>query len=152
MPLQMKDRSPIRNLLRQAPEPLRQAVKVGMTKAAQTIGQIRGRMERGGPPSQSVCVMGLHRSVLGLGRGARLFQTALGDIGIKATAWDVSAFLGDDSTLPAPVQDFSDVSTVVTHLNPIEHVHLLAVLKGPRPKRGFRVGYWAWETSQLPQE
>jgi glycosyltransferase involved in cell wall biosynthesis len=142
--------SPIRQLWRGAPPPLRHGVNQVLTYGLQCVGQVRGSLERGGQPSAPICVMGLHRAVLGIGRGARLFQTTLSSIGVPTTAWDVSEVLGDDLTLPPPPSDFSSATTVVTHLNPIEHLHALARYTGPRPKRGYRVGYWAWETSQVP--
>lgn len=116
------------------------------------LGRVRGQMERGGKSRAPVCVMGLHRAVLGLGRGARLFQGALDDMNVETTAWDVSPLIANDLTLPAPSSDLSTASCVVAHLNPIEHLHALALYRGERPKRGFRVGCWAWETSRVPDE
>jgi glycosyltransferase involved in cell wall biosynthesis len=142
--------SPLRELWRTAPQPLRALVNNGMTAGARRVGQIRGLMERGPASGAPVCVMGLHQSVLGLGRGARLFQSALVEAGIETTTWDVSELLGDDTTIAAQIDDLSQSVTVVAHLNPIEHLHALAISKVKRPKRGFRVGYWAWETTQVP--
>jgi glycosyltransferase involved in cell wall biosynthesis len=142
--------SPIRRLWHSAPKPLRHGINTALNYSAMRLGQARGGLERGGPAGAPICVMGLHRAVLGLGRGARLFQETLNAIGVPTTAWDVSRFLGKDLTLPPPSSDFSNVSTVVTHLNPIEHLHILGLHRGARPKRGFRVGYWAWETSRVP--
>jgi glycosyltransferase involved in cell wall biosynthesis len=141
-----------RRLWRSAPKPLRHAVNQVITKGAQVVGQARGGLERGPKSGAPICVMGLHRAVLGIGHGARLFQTALNSAGVATTAWDVSSLLTNDVSLPAPASDLGIASTVVTHLNPIEHLHALAVYAGPRPRRGFRVGYWAWETSSLPSD
>jgi glycosyltransferase involved in cell wall biosynthesis len=150
-PNQNAELSPLRKLWRRAPTPMRLQVNVAVTSLAQKLGQVRGQLERNGrKPQPPVCVMGLHRAVLGIGRGARLFQDALDEMGVATTAWDVSALLGNDLTLPAPASDPSISSVVVTHLNPVEHLHALALCKGPRPKPGFRIGYWAWETSRIP--
>jgi glycosyltransferase involved in cell wall biosynthesis len=116
------------------------------------LGRARGQLERGGKAEAPICVMGLHRAVLGLGRGARLFQGALVEMKVETTAWDVSALLANDLTLPAPMSNLSSANCVVAHLNPIEHLHALALYRGDRPKRGFRVGCWAWETSRVPSE
>jgi glycosyltransferase involved in cell wall biosynthesis len=94
--------------------------------------------------------MGLHRAVLGIGQGARLFQNALTEGGIDGRAWDISGLFGNDQSLPAPHENLDGVRTVVAHLNPLEHVQALALARGPRPRRGFRAGYWAWETSEVP--
>jgi glycosyltransferase involved in cell wall biosynthesis len=142
--------SPLRRAWRSAPLGLRQSVNAGITFGVHHLGRVRGSLERGGRPTSKVCVMGLHRAVLGIGRGARLFQAGLTDVGIANTAWDVTAMFSTDTTLPEPKSDFSDVGSIVAHLNPIEHLHALGVARGGRPKRGFRAGYWAWETSQLP--
>lgn len=144
--------SSIQKAWRQAPLGLRLGVNRCVTNMAQRFGQMRGQLERGGPPSTDVCVMGLHRAVLGLGRGARLFYTALDGMNLNASAWDVSELLGDDLTLPSPATEIAHAATVVSHLNPIEHLHALALSKGPRPKRGLRIGFWAWETSQMPDD
>lgn len=126
-----------------------------MTSLVQRLGQARGHIERtgrrGDPP---VCIMGLHRAVLGIGRGARLFHDALDQMGVATRAWDVSDLLGTDLTLPTPkgTEDLAASSLVIAHLNPIEHLHALALYQPQRPRRGFRVGYWAWETSRIPDE
>jgi glycosyltransferase involved in cell wall biosynthesis len=140
-----------RQLWRLAPKPLRHAVNQVITKGAQVVGQARGGLERGAKRGAPICVMGLHRAVLGIGHGARLFQAALDSAHVTTTAWDVSSLLTTDVSLPAPASDPAIANTVVAHLNPIEHLHALALYAGPRPKRGFRVGYWAWETSSLPR-
>jgi glycosyltransferase involved in cell wall biosynthesis len=144
--------SPLRSLWRQAPQPLRARVNQVVTAGARRVGQIRGFLECGGNGGQPVCVMGLHQSVLGLGRGARLFQGALNEAGYQTTSWDVSRLLGNDTTIAVQADDLSKSKTVISHLNPIEHLHVLAVASGNRPKRGFRVGYWAWETTQVPAD
>jgi glycosyltransferase involved in cell wall biosynthesis len=143
--------SPFRQLWKSVPRPLREGAHKAATTGMLAIGQARGQLERGGEPSTPICIMGLHRAVLGLGRGARLFQSALNELAIPNTSWDVSKLLGDDLTLPAPESDLLNVDCVVAHLNPLEHLYALAAYNGPRPKQGFRVGYWAWETSQVPK-
>lgn len=149
---QTASQSPLRRAWRATPHAFRQNVNVGMTHMAQRVGQVRGQLERGGAASRGVCVMGLHRAILGIGRGARLFQAALSDMGLPTSAWDVTSLFGHDLTLDAPASDFSDMTTVVSHLNPIEHLRALALHGDARPKRGFRAGYWAWETSRVPDD
>jgi glycosyltransferase involved in cell wall biosynthesis len=144
--------SRIQQIWRQLPQPVRSVANHAFNSMAQQVGQFRGSLERKGARATPVCVMGLHRAVLGIGRGARLFVAALDDMGVETSSWDVSELFGTDLTLPAPHDDFSHAKTVVSHLNPIEHLHALAFKKGPRPSSGFRVGYWAWETSRVPDE
>lgn len=144
--------SPIRRAWRSAPQPLRARVNRVVTKVAHNVGLIRGALERGGPAMGPVCTMGLFQSVLGLGAGARLFHRGLEQMGVGASTWDVSDLLANDQTITFDNIDNHNAKSVICHINPVEHIHALALSRSPRPRAGFRVGYWAWETSRMPSE
>jgi glycosyltransferase involved in cell wall biosynthesis len=141
----------LRALYRTAPAPVRTAVGAAATAIVHGFGRVRGAMARGGLGGAPVCVLGLHRSTIGLGRGARLFRAALEADGIATSAIDVSAHYAHDVTLPLDVGDVRAARAMVAHLNPVELVHAVATLAGPRPRKGLRVGYWAWETETPPE-
>jgi glycosyltransferase involved in cell wall biosynthesis len=141
----------LRRLWHQAPHPVRRFGITGVAFGLNALGRCRGYLERGaGAPDGDLTIMGYHRSILGLGRGARLFQQALAAGGVATSAWDVSQVLRTDLTLPDVAGPNPSSRAVIAHLNPTEHIAALALYRGQRPKPGRRIGYWAWETSKAP--
>lgn len=110
------------------------------------------------PAPGPVIVAGLLRSVSGLGRGARLHVSAIGELGLPVRRIDLSAQFGHGDfeeaigDPPAP----NAGGTVIVHLNPPE---LAAGLAGIGRQYGSEVlrnkrliGFWNWELAQLPAE
>lgn len=103
----------------------------------------------GGEP---VVVAGFHSSIMGLGRGARVFTEALARGGVDVRPLDVSALLSVSGTLPMPPPAETDTGrgVLVSHLNPPELL-LYLYRTGGRSLRGKRhIGYWAYELPVAP--
>lgn len=128
----------------------RKAVRNSINEMPFLLGQVRGFLGRGPERGGKVCIMGVLRSTQGLGEGARLFSKAL-DLGnIERSSWDVSNRYGVNQAIPFNLVDPTGSTTLIAHLNPLEYIHALGVAPSPRPKRGLRIGYWAWETTVIP--
>ena len=129
---------------------LRPFARKSLNYAPLWIGSLRGKVERGGKGGAPVCIMGLHRANLGLGRGARLFRKVLEQSSIDTLFWDVSKRYSADVFSGEEIGNPRLANTTIFHLNPIEMVHAIAMDRGERPRKGLRIGYWAWETSKPP--
>lgn len=124
-------------------------------QAIQTARQrrLRSRWRHGSPAGDRVAVVGFHSAVLGLGEGARLQADAFAMAGMHVERIDVSCLL-DASGLagrPSPPVPGRH-STVITHLNPPELLHYLALTGGQAIAGRRHIGYWAWELPDPPRE
>lgn len=115
-------------------------------------GLLLGRQPRAASPTLPLGVIGLHASVLGIGQGARLFMDACAATGIAADPIDVSRYFSLDQTLPPPLVGTRKPGATVVHLNPVEMRYLIGRLGRRLPLGGYRIGYWAWETTQIPTD
>jgi len=106
---------------------------------------------RGRPASAPVTVAGVHRAVIGIGAGVRLFTDALRSGGLEVHVLDVSEPLGVPARLAgAEAPPPPDEGVLMSHLNPPELLRYLH-RTGGRALRGKRhVGYWAWELPVAP--
>ncbi len=115
--------------------------------------RLRSRWRHGSPAGERVAVVGFHSAVLGLGEGARLQADAFEMAGMRVERVDVSGLLdgshrADPPSLPVPGRH----STVITHLNPPELLHYLALTGGQAIAGRRHIGYWAWELPDPPRE
>ncbi len=123
---------------------------------AATPAMVALNWRRGAMGGGSVTVAGLHSSSIGIGRGARLFASALQRAGVDVRVCDVgptiqvTSELGAPDTPPYPEPAARVGDVLVTHLNPPELI-LWLQRTGARGLRGRRhIGYWAWELPVLP--
>jgi glycosyltransferase involved in cell wall biosynthesis len=113
-------------------------------------GRVRKRM---GPRPGPVIVTGFHRSVIGIGEGARVLSAALRGAGMEVIDWDVTTLFGQEAVLDGAAETQPPLcgSAMIIHLNPHELIRLVG-MTGPRPFTDrFCIGYWAWELEQIPQ-
>jgi len=105
------------------------------------------------PRPGPVCVVGFHRSVLGIGEAARGYVEALRLAGGDVVAWDISALFGHEIRLDgaSSADPPFEAAAMVLVLNPHELVQLVA-LAGAAPFRDrFCVGAWFWELETVPR-
>lgn len=134
------------------PRPVRSGAHVALDAVLRAIAPIRrARLwRRGSAASGPVVVVGLHRAVLGIGQGARLFHRALKAVGQSVSAIDVTADFALPPVLPVSSAPVEPGGVLLTHLNPPELLHWLHRC-GMRALTGRRhIGYWAWETETAP--
>jgi hypothetical protein len=75
------------------------------------------------PKKGAVAVVGLFRSVIGLGEGARLAITALRKLRINASAVDITSVLQPQERLDTKLQPSSDIDAggiLIVYVNPPE--------------------------------
>jgi glycosyltransferase involved in cell wall biosynthesis len=100
-----------------------------------------------------VCVVGFHRSVLGIGEAARAFSASLRAAGAQVVDWDISALFGHEVRLDGDSQTTApaEASALVVFLNPRELVQLVAMVGGAPFRGRFCVGFWFWELEAAPR-
>jgi glycosyltransferase involved in cell wall biosynthesis len=131
------------------PQPLRKGlIRLATGKLAFALTMRRQ------PKKGAVAVVGLFRSVIGLGEGARLAITALRKLRINASAVDITSVLQPQERLDTKLQPSSDIDAggiLIVYVNPPEFpIALLAI--GRRALRRKRiVGYWHWELPEIPK-
>jgi glycosyltransferase involved in cell wall biosynthesis len=119
------------------------------------IGSLRCliRPAQGAPHAPPIYVVGFLASLTGAGEGARLTIRALQRLGCRVHEIDVGEHfaLQDFSTTGgAPYMEHGP-GTIIFHFNP-EALALSIYGAGRAALRGKRrVGYWAWETTQIPK-
>lgn len=139
------------------PEPIRREAHelAARTSAALVPLRVARYWRRGRRGEGAVTVLGLHRSAIGLGRGARLFAQALAEAGAEVRALDAGQLLllagGVEELAIAPAADERSGGVVISHLNPPELARLVET-SGARFLKGRRhVGFWAWELPVAPE-
>jgi glycosyltransferase involved in cell wall biosynthesis len=110
----------------------------------------RWHWQRDLAPRPPIAVAGLHRAVLGIGQGARLFHSAFRQIGLDAFALDLTGDFALDEVLDDPGPLPPEGGILFSHLNPPELLYWLR-RRGMRALKSRRhIGYWAWETQTPP--
>lgn len=141
---------------RYLPMPIRQVARKLHGAAILERGRKLGSRPRGETPEEPLGVLGLYRSVLGLGQGARLFLRACEAAGFAHHPIDVTSFFSLDQTLAPPVGTSEAMpartGALIAHLNPVELQYLIGRLGRQLPLQAYRIGYWAWETTQIPAD
>lgn len=121
-------------------------------KIIPTLGWLRGLRTRRAHvlASTRFAVVGLHRSISGLGEGARLFAGALADCNAQVSSVDVTELAGHPSQIGMVQKPLPEAATTIVHLNPPELLSILGIHgRGAFPK-GPLVGFWTWETERIP--
>lgn len=141
---------------RYLPMPVRQAARRAHHAYHLGRGRLLGSQPRFDAPELPLAVLGLFESVLGLGQGARLFLHACELADIASDPIDVSNYFSLDQTLRSPARPRAGSGppprTLVAHLNPVELQYLIGRLGRQLPLQAYRIGYWAWETTEIPAE
>ncbi len=137
------------------PQSVRAAAHRGAQAAltAATPAMVALAWRRGLPGGEPVTVVGLHGSSIGIGRGARLFTTALRQAGLRVRAQDVGATLQSfrDLDLDGAQEAVEEGRVLVSHLNPPELVLWLQRTAARGLKGRRHIGYWAWELPVMPE-
>jgi glycosyltransferase involved in cell wall biosynthesis len=103
----------------------------------------------------SVSIVGFHRSVLGLGEDARCLFECLLDAGVRSELIDVSPpslerhpGAGDYAAFEA---ELPTAPVVIFCMPAFEMMRVIAShVLAPPNRRQYRIGYWPWETDELP--
>jgi glycosyltransferase involved in cell wall biosynthesis len=144
-----------RRAWRALPFPL--AMRARMSRGLSRIVSAPGLRRVGPAPSAAICaagevsVAGLHGSELGIGMSARLQLKAFQDLGIAASALDLSGHFASalDSGNITPTHGKA-TGPIVFHLNAPEMLRALSKLRPEDLEGRYRIGYWAWELPRAP--
>lgn len=103
--------------------------------------------------SKKIAVAGLFSTASGIGESARKCADALEKWGCEPIRCDLSYVFGqaDLDPMETNAQDLTSADVVILHLNAPETKKALLELGLHRFKRTKVIGYWAWETSYLPE-
>ena len=139
----------LRFLLRIIPRPIRRWLVAWVLPKVVVAFAARRQAEKG-----AIVVVGLFRSVIGLGQGARLALSALCDLHIDASAVDVTSVFHPQERLGPEFQRSDDVEAggvLIVHLNPPEFPIALLAIGRQRLRHKRIVGYWLWELPEVPK-
>ena len=92
-------------------------------------------------------VSGFHAMHTGIGRGGRMFLGAFRKGGVPLVAHDIGA----DPKAEA-LGDLPPGGVWLTLCNPPEAVHFMHVAANPVFRGRYRIGLWAWELPELPDD
>jgi len=100
-------------------------------------------------------VIGLFRSVSGIGKGARLIYDGLDALGLDPQFVDVtSLFYGNfdqKCKLPEKRPTITESSVLIFQINPPEILSVFNALGEDFLRDKYRIGIWAWEQDKLPR-
>lgn len=98
-------------------------------------------------------VAGFFSTTSGFGRSAQLLVEALEHQGKKVERLDISHYFLPEFEAPTtqPILDLPAEIPLIVHCNALYLPYLYLRLKRPFLKNRFIIGYWAWETDQLPK-
>lgn len=135
------------------PAGFRKSAAIARQGLLQVIGEQRGRHSAMPVPEGPRAVLGVLSSTVGLGRGARLFSEAMRSFGAELGEVDCGDELAHTPVVPRGRQSrLADARRIVAHLNPKEHLRVLGTGAHAVPRSCMVAGYWAWETSRVPED
>ena len=101
-----------------------------------------------------ISIIGFHRSVMGLGEDARTLAESYLRLGMRPELVDISPLTlqrsGETDRFRALETRSPSADTLVFCLPPGEMERASNLVRSP-PARYRRIGYWPWETSELPR-
>ncbi len=134
-----------------------QRSKAGATPSHPAFLRILATLARKTVPGvslPSVTIVGLHKSILGIGEDARCLFECLTEAGIVAELLDVSPAGLERDELADHYEPFEAVtatgSIVIFCLPAFETMRAIGTLNLTRMKGQYWIGYWPWETTALP--